>query len=228
MSAPICTPAIRPAAAKPSPAEVNIYVDVGGRNEFVAKINRALICKHSKVVTDVLEANPASQDVVLKAAPKGAVHHVLEFIKKGKQPLRIGVSHEEFPRAIAILQANNALDVQPEQPQIENHIIWKITQFTITAEMVRTIQRASASLGTGGRVYRAMIQAVAYNVLHNGFTADQKAAIKNVAKEFPTLDQAIQHKVDDLKQRARNHEEMLQEKAARKESQARRQREYYG
>lgn len=206
-------------AAAPAklPSVINIFADQDGRNVFVAAIKRDLVVKHSKNVRETLEANPTANDVVIPGAAKGPLHHVLEFMKKGKQPLRIGISHEEFVKGIAIFQAVKALDVEPAQPQVENHIIYVITQHMITADQVEIIQRASNRLGTDSRIYSAMVQAVAYNVLHKNFTLAQVTAIKNVARAMPPLDSVIQDKVNELDARAREHAAMMAEKQEKEE-----------
>lgn len=207
------------------PAAINIFVDKDGRNVFVVKVDRNLIVKHSNTVKGLLESDPTRTDIVIKAAAKGPVEHVIHMMQKGKQPLRIGVGHEPFAKTIAILQAINALDVQPAQPQVESHVIYMITQFKVTAEQVSIIQLASDRLGKDSRIYKAMVQAVAWNVLHGGFTVSAKAAIKAVAVKHPQLDEVIREKIGDLKRRGEEHEKMLEEKQARREKREKKQAE---
>lgn len=192
---------------------------------LVATIKRDLIVKHSKTVADILEANPSKSDIEIRDVSKGPLAHVIKMIKEGKPPLKIGVSREPFKNAICILEAVNALEVQPSQPQVEGHVIYTITQHKITAAQVEVIQAASPCLGTDSRIYKAMVQAVAYNVVHNCFKPEELKAIKEVALKSPTLDKTILDKVNELKRRNEAHQQMLAEKRARAEAREKRRAE---
>lgn len=205
-----------------TPVTINLFADREGRSVYFASINRDLITKHSKAIKRALDASPSATDIVITGAAKGPLEHVIGFIKNGKQPLRIGVGEEPFPRAIAILQAVNALDVEPAQPQVENRIMYAITQFKMTTEQVHTIEQASNRLGTDSRIYKAMVQAVAYNYLHNGFTPAEKEAMKEAALKYPDLHKMIGGKMKDLQRRREEHEERVAETEARKEARRRR------
>ena len=200
----------------PASSNIVVYVDAEGHNNLIGRVNRDVIVRHSAAVKNILDANSNAEHVVLRAAPKGALEFVVGEVLRYHERLYFNMSREPFERAVPILMAVQALGIQPEQPQVEGHVVWEICQNPLTPARAELVAKASEFLGIDSKPFTNLVQRIGYDVVHDKITEEEKQAFRNVAVRYPALNDAIGVKVAYLRRLRNEHLDRVAQNAGRR------------
>lgn len=162
-----------------------------------------------------------TKTITLRGAAPAALKYILERIKKNKTTriLHVKVHDLGLPRAVAIYEAAELLQLQPHQPQIEGHIVGYISHNLVTPEEMIAVHRIFESRQNTSKTWRVLIHQIAWNLVHSRYTGQQADELVEACKvQYPDLYQAIDHKiVHDLKPKKDHRDAVLEWEKQRKD-----------
>ena len=137
--------------------------------------------------------------------------------------VRILVHDGTIPRAVMILQAINALELEPVQPHVENHIVGHVSHEKLKPEEMVAIHTAFGHLGEASRIWRVMIHQIAWDSVHEKYTEEEKQKLVDKTLKLPDLDKALLKKAEYLAQKKASAEANKAAKERREEAKTKRQ-----
>ena len=204
----------------------NVYLTWNGQTRFLQAVDETVISRYSRVARNALQSQTVRpKRVDISDVSPGPLKFVIEKAVKHGNNVRIIVHDGSIPRAVMILQAINALDMEPAQPHVEQHIVGHISHERIKPDEMVAIHTAFGHEGVNNRIWRVMLHQIAWDSIHEKFTVDQKAALVEATKKLPDLDAALLQRAQYLARKKGNHEAAMAAKDRRLEAQAARERD---
>ncbi|KAK3070505.1 hypothetical protein LTR53_010352 [Teratosphaeriaceae sp. CCFEE 6253] len=182
---------------------------LSGSNEMLLNtIEEQRIRAHSKTVRDALEtisSDSTAKKVVLYGASPAALRFILQRIK-GQAPLgqlHIKVHDMPLARAVAVYMAIEVLQVEPTQPHIEGHVLGYISHNNVTPDELMAVGIASYRRQSTSKMYRTLIQQVAWGLVHARYTEQEAGALQVKARQWVEFHDELHAKVMELQSRRR-------------------------
>ncbi|OQN96679.1 hypothetical protein B0A48_17319 [Cryoendolithus antarcticus] len=210
-------------------SSVQIFVQTPTNFGLVDTIDGDLVKRHSDLIGDLVDKQPKSvkYQIILTGVAPAAIKHTLRHIaavpKTGK--LYLNIHHMPIIQAIAIHEAAMLLRLQPEQPQLEGHIIGYASHNVpspTTMLAIHTVYKTASS-----RIWKTMIHNMCYNFVGEKIPDAQNDDLQIAAMQYPDLMQAVDAKIEELGSKAEHAKYIKRkkaEKAARKGERAERRK----
>lgn len=199
---------------------VQIYIRTPNRFGSLAVLEEKRIRTHSQTIDRILSSNnntsprPQKQTVILEGAAPAALTYLLDRIRTNKESpnLHIKVHDLSLPKAVAIWEAAELLDLQPPQPHIQGHVIGYIAHAVLTPTEMGVLHRCFYPRREACKVWRVMVHQVAWCIVNGAYEEAEAVELKVAAMEWPELVEAVDGKI---------HEDLLPKRLAREERLAR-------
>ena len=171
----------------------------------LGEFDEALITKHSKTVRDALQtvnANQPVKDVYLEGASAGPLKYVLTEIKNRGSDIYLNMTGNPLDRCVAIYQAIEVLQVEPDQLQrTHGHIVQHIAHNPLTPADVKATWTVFESR-TNSKVYRTLIHHLAFDFVGGRYSTKEATALQNAAS--PALSTAVDARMEELEESRAN------------------------
>ncbi|RMZ13480.1 hypothetical protein D0862_02321 [Hortaea werneckii] len=194
-------------------AIVDIYLRTPTQHGKLATLDQKRVRFNSGTLDRLLGFLPASekQTVTLQGAAPAALTFLLDRIrtKPKSQDLHIKVHDQPFPKAVAIYEAAEVLDIKPPQPHIAGFIVGHLSHNKITPADMLVVHKCFYDRRETCKAWRVMVHQVAWYLSTSKYTAEEALELKRAAMQYPELVDAVDWQVDELFPNKRKFAEQL-------------------
>lgn len=140
------------------------------------------------------------------------------------QVLQIAVNTRNLVKAIDIHRAIECLQIEPDQGKIVGHLNGYLSHEILTAEEMVAVHLAYGTPGNKNhKTWSTMIHTIAYRWVGGDVPQSVADELKGAAMQHPTLDAALNAKVDELQAIKTSREEAIERRVLRDQRRAARE-----
>ncbi|KAI7232816.1 hypothetical protein KC330_g5722 [Hortaea werneckii] len=181
-------------------AIVDIYLRTPTQHGKLATMDQNRVRTNSGTLDRLLGSLPASETVTLQGAAPAALTYLLDRIRTTpkSQELHIKVHDQPFPKAVAIYEAAEVLDIKPPQPHIAGFVVGYLSHNKITPADMLVVHKCFYDRRETYKAWRVMVHQVAWYMATSKDTPDEAFELESAAKQYPELVDAVDQKIDEL------------------------------
>ncbi|GAB1739796.1 hypothetical protein NU219Hw_g4732t1 [Hortaea werneckii] len=183
-------------------AIVDIFLHTPTQHGKLTTLDQKRVRTNSGTLDRLLGSLPESQKqtVTLQGAAPAALTFLLDRIrtKPKSQDLHIKVHDQPFPKAVAIYEAAEVLDIKPSQPHIAGFIVGYLSHNKIAPADMLVVHKCFYDRRGTCKAWRVMVHQVAWYLSTSKYTAEEAVELKRAAMQYPELVDAVDRQVDEL------------------------------
>ena len=137
-------------------------------------------------------------------APPALTMVLQQALKQGEKTC-IGIKNLSVQHVVCLLEAINKLELEPPQPHVEGQLVYHLANKKITPTEMTFVHIAFGHLRENSKPWRVMVHQIAWDTIHNDHNpAEDIQALQAEAQKHPDLHDAINAKINEIKEKKRD------------------------